>query len=89
MTITKKDLIKEVSNILNKTQLETSLFFDTLNNVIKSNLESGNDIVCLGTYKFYVQHRKAMVKQNPQTGDKVNVPAKKIAKCKLGSFFKL
>lgn len=87
MSITKKDLIKEISKDLGKTQVETLAFFDSLNKVIKDSLSNGDDVCCIGIYKFYTQDKKATVKRNPKTGAKVNVPAKTVAKCKLGSFF--
>lgn len=87
MSITKKDLIKAVSKDLGKTQVETQAFFDSFIGTIKENLSNGDDVNCIGVFKFYMQNKKATVKRNPKTGAKVNVPAKKVAKCKLGSFF--
>lgn len=88
MSITTKDLIKVVSKDLGTTQSETLAFFNSLNEAIKDSLDSGVDVCLTGFYKFYVHDKKATVKRNIHTGAKINIPAKKVIKCKLGTFFK-
>ncbi|MEY2702022.1 MAG: hypothetical protein RLY43_655 [Bacteroidota bacterium] len=89
MFINKKDLIKAVAEDLGKTQVEVSAIVQTFFDFIKKGLRGNGDIRMTGLARFRVVNRKATVKQNPQTGDKINVPAKRVVKVTCGKFFNL
>ena len=52
--------------------------------VIEEGLLKGEDITFLGFGKFEVVDRSARETRNPQTGEKIQVPAKKVVKFKAG-----
>ena len=53
--------------------------------VVTEALESGDRVTLVGFGTFYVTERKARTGRNPSTGEKIEIPAKKIAKFKAGS----
>ena len=87
MSISRKDLVKSVSNKLGTTQVEANKWLQSYLEEIRSQLANGEVVNLIGIAKFYKHAKKATIKRNPKTGAKINVPAKTIAKCKLTKFF--
>ena len=48
-------------------------------------LKSGERVSFLGFGTFSVQQKEARVGRNPKSGEKINIPAKKVLKFKAGS----
>jgi len=73
--MTKSDLIKVVAQrakLTNKTARDTILaVFD----VIEENLKKGEKVVVTGFGTFDVRKRAAREGRNPQTGEKIMIPA--------------
>jgi len=64
---------------------------DALNAVIdeiKGNLSKGNDVALTGFGTFKVKKRKARKGRNPQTGETIQIPARKVARFKAGKSLK-
>jgi DNA-binding protein HU-beta len=55
-------------------------FLDGLTTVVEKTLKKGDDLPLTGLGKFKVQHRKARLGRNPQTGEQIKIPAKKVVK---------
>jgi DNA-binding protein HU-beta len=51
--------------------------------VVKDTLKKGDKIMLVGFGTFQVQQRKATTGVNPRTKQKINIPAKKVAKLKF------
>jgi DNA-binding protein HU-beta len=56
--------------------------------VVQSELKSGNQIQITGFGKFYVQERDARQGINPQTKQRINIPASKVPKFTAGNALK-
>ena len=78
----KDALIKEVASRLEVTQKEATPFVDEVFAVIIDTLAEGESVDLYGFGKFSVADRAARVAKNPQTGEDVPVPAKKVVKFK-------
>ena len=57
-------------------------------NTIEKTLKKGKTVVLTGFGTFSVMKRKARVGINPATGEKMNIPAKKVPKFKAGKKLK-
>jgi len=86
--MTKAELIDKVLTAadLNKKEAEAAVeaFFDS---IIKS-LRDGEKIELRGFGSFRLRSRGARIGRNPKTGEKVNVPAKRIPYFKPGKELK-
>lgn len=77
-----------VERVAEKTQQPNSVVKAILKaeqEVIADELAKGNDVSGVnGTVKFSVAERAARTGRNPQTGETMNIPAKKVVKAKVG-----
>ena len=77
-TLTKADLIEEVLNITELPRKESETIVETIFDSIISALQKGEKIEIRGFGSFRTRERRGRVGRNPKTGEKVEVPAKKI-----------
>ena len=76
--MTKADLIEEVSRLVELTRKDSEVIVESIFDSIVRSLRAGDKIELRGFGSFRTRQRKPRVGRNPKTGDKVNVPAKKI-----------
>jgi integration host factor subunit beta len=76
--MTKADLIEEVAKIADITRKDSEVVVETIFDGIVRSLRAGDKIEIRGFGSFRTRQRKPRVGRNPKTGDKVEVPAKKI-----------
>lgn len=76
--MTKADLIEEVSKMVELTRKDSEVVVDTIFDSIVHSLRSGDKIEIRGFGSFRTRQRKPRVGRNPKTGERVDVPAKKI-----------
>ena len=76
--MTKADLIDEVSRIVELTRKDSEVIVETIFGSIVRSLHTGDKIEIRGFGSFRTRQRKPRIGRNPKTGDKVEVPAKKI-----------
>ena len=77
-TLTKADLIEEVLNVTELPRKESETIVETIFDNIISALQKGEKIEIRGFGSFRTRERRGRVGRNPKTGEKVEVPAKKI-----------
>jgi integration host factor subunit beta len=77
-TLTKADLIEEVLNITELPRKESETIVETIFGSIIGALQKGEKIEIRGFGSFRTRERRGRVGRNPKTGEKVEVPAKKI-----------
>ena len=77
-TLTKADLIEEVLNITELPRKESETIVETIFDSIIAALQKGEKIENRGFGSFRTRQRRGRVRRNPKTGEKVEVPAKKI-----------
>jgi integration host factor subunit beta len=76
--MTKADLIDEVSGLAEMTRKDSEVIVETIFEGIVRSLRAGDKIEIRGFGSFRTRQRKSRVGRNPKTGDRVDVPAKRI-----------
>lgn len=84
----KTQLIEKIADEANAPKSDAQKFFEAFTNVVQSELKSGNQIQITGFGKFYVQERDARQGINPQTKQRINIPASKVPKFTAGNALK-
>src|SRR5215813_9106874 len=76
--MTKADLVEEVSRVTELTRKDSEVIVDTLFESVIKALRTGDKLEVRGFGSFRVRQRNARVGRNPKTGEKVEVPAKRV-----------
>lgn len=84
----KKELINEVSGKVEITKKEVGNIVDAATEVIRKALSKGERVTLVGFGTFQVMERKARRGRNPQTGEELQIPAKKVSKFRAGKKLK-
>ena len=77
-TLTKADLIEEVLNVTELPRKESETIVETIFDSIIGALQKGEKIEIRGFGSFRTRERRGRMGRNPKTGERVEVPAKKI-----------
>ena len=78
--MTKTQLIEALTKEAELEKKHAKAFLVGLTSVVEKTLKKGGDVPLSGLGKFKVQNRKARMGRNPQTGDAIKIPAKKVVK---------
>ncbi len=84
----KTELIQEIADKANGSKSEAQRFFDAFEDVVTSTLKKDEQVQITGFGKFYVQKREAREGVNPQTKEKMKIPASKVPKFTAGNALK-
>jgi DNA-binding protein HU-beta len=84
----KTELIQEIADKTNSSKSDAQRFFDAFTDVVESRLKKGDQVQITGFGKFYVQKRDARQGINPQTKQRINIPASKVPKFTAGNALK-
>ncbi|HEY2121425.1 MAG TPA: HU family DNA-binding protein [Candidatus Acidoferrum sp.] len=76
--MTKADLIEEVLKVAELPRKESETIVETIFESIIEALQKGDKIEIRGFGSFRTRQRRGRIGRNPKTGEKVDVPAKKI-----------
>ncbi len=76
--MTKADLIDEISRSVEMSRKDSEVIVDTIFDSIVESLRAGDKIEIRGFGSFRTRQRKARTGRNPKTGEKVDVPARRI-----------
>jgi integration host factor subunit beta len=76
--MTKADLIDEVSRLVELTRKDSEVIVETIFDSVVRSLRAGDKIEIRGFGSFRTRQRNPRTGRNPKTGEKVEVPAKKI-----------
>ena len=76
--MTKADLIDEISRLAEVTRKDSEVIVETIFDSIVRSLRAGDKIEIRGFGSFRTRQRNPRIGRNPKTGDRVEVPAKKI-----------
>jgi integration host factor subunit beta len=86
--MTKAELVEEVSRVSDLTKKHSELIVDTVFRSIVTALQRGEKIELRGFGSFRLRQREPRKGRNPKTGDKVDVPPKKVPYFKPGKELK-
>jgi integration host factor subunit beta len=76
--MTKADLVDRVTSLGDLTRRDGEIIVDTLFESVIGALQSGDKIEIRGFGSFRTRQRNARIGRNPKTGEKVDVPAKRV-----------
>ena len=76
--MTKADLIDEVSRVSELTRKDSETIVESIFDSVVRSLRAGDKIEIRGFGSFRTRQRRARIGRNPKTGDRVEVPPKKI-----------
>jgi len=86
--MTKADLVDEVAREAQVTKKQAEGIVNSVFGVIVDSLQAGEKIELRGFGSFRLRTRKSRVGRNPKTGERVEVPAKRIPYFKPGKELK-
>ena len=78
VTITKADLVEQVLGLGDLTRRDSEVLVDTVFDAVIGAIRKGDKIEVRGFGSFRIRERKSRVGRNPKTGEKVDIPAKRI-----------
>lgn len=76
--MTKADLIEEVSRLAELTRKDSEVIVETIFDSVVRSLRVGDKIEIRGFGSFRTRDRRGRIGRNPKTGERVEVPPKKI-----------
>ncbi|MEN8245592.1 MAG: integration host factor subunit alpha [Thermodesulfobacteriota bacterium] len=82
MALTKADIVEAVQNDFGATKHQASDLVESLLEIIKSTLESGEDVLVSGFGKFCVNEKRERRGRNPETGEDMMLRPRKVVKFK-------
>jgi DNA-binding protein HU-beta len=74
----KAELIEAVSKVTEMTKADTERAIDAFIDVVSKNIKKKDGVKLVGFGTFAVSARKARVGRNPQTGEEIQIPARKV-----------
>jgi integration host factor subunit beta len=86
--MTKADLINIVAKRLDITQVQSGIIVEAALKSVVSALQGGQEVEIRGFGSFRFRNRAPRKGRNPKTGEKVDVPPKKIPYFKMGKELK-
>jgi DNA-binding protein HU-beta len=84
----KTELIEEIAERTDSSKADAQRYVDTLEKVVTEALTSGEEVQITGFGKFYVREQKAREGVNPQTKEKMRIPAQNVPAFSAGQGLK-
>ncbi len=82
--MTKADLVEKVARTIKLTKKETEVIVGIIFQSITDSLSEGDKVAIKGFGSFCVRERNAKIGRNPKSGERVEVPSKKVPFFKAG-----
>jgi DNA-binding protein HU-beta len=86
--VNKTELIEEIAQRTDSSKGEAQKYMESFEEVVAGALRSGEEIQITGFGKFYVRQQKAREGVNPQTKQKMHIPASKVPAFSAGKGLK-
>lgn len=80
----KGELVDQIASDAKVTKAQAQDALDSVLNNITKTLKKGNKVTLVGFGTFSVTKRSSRKGRNPQTGQEIKIPAKKVVKFKAG-----
>jgi integration host factor subunit alpha len=78
MTLTKNEIVEQIQYQLGFAKNQSKEITETLLEIMKSTMESGEDVLVSGFGKFCVKDKKERKGRNPATGEDAILPARRV-----------
>ena len=86
--MTKADLVNSIAEKAGLSKADAEKALKAFTDAITDAMKAGEKVSLVGFGTFSVGARAARVGQNPQTGEKINIPAANVPKFKAGKALK-
>jgi DNA-binding protein HU-beta len=86
--VNKTELIETIAQRAEVPKSQAQKHFDAFEEAVTNALKSGEEVQVTGFGKFYVREQKARDGRNPQTGEKMRIPAQKVPSFSAGNSLK-
>jgi integration host factor subunit alpha len=86
--MTKADIIESVNKKVGLSKRESTRIVDTVFDIIKSTLEKEENVKVSGFGNFVVRRKRTRRGRNPQTGDEIEITARKVLTFKASPVLK-
>ena len=84
----KTGLVEEIAQRTHSSKAQAQRYTDTLEKVLTEALKGGEEVQITGFGKFYVREQKAREGFNPQTRERMRIPAQKVPAFSAGQGLK-
>ena len=84
----KTELIEAIAEKADAPKSPAQKYFDAFEEVVTDALKGGNEVQITGFGKFYIREQKDRDGRNPQTGEKMRIPAQKVPTFSAGNSLK-
>ena len=84
----KTELIEAIAEKADVPKSQAQRYFDAFEEVVTDALKGGKEVQITGFRKFSVREQKARDGRNPQTGEKIRIPAQKVPAFSVGNSLK-
>jgi DNA-binding protein HU-beta len=84
----KKQLIEQMVEHTDSPRSDAEKYLEAFTTAISEALKAGEEVQIPGFGKFYVRDQKAREGRNPQSGEKMKIPASKVPAFKAGKSLK-
>ena len=74
----KAELVEAMAKVTGATKTDTERTLDAFIEVVSKNIKKKEGVKLVGFGSFSVSDRKARVGRNPQTGEEIKIPARKV-----------
>ena len=76
--MTKADIVEKIHTTIGLSKKDSAEMMESVFNIIKSTLESGETIKVSGFGSFVVNQKEARRGRNPQTGETITIEARRV-----------
>ena len=87
-TMTKSDIVQNVHDKMGLSKKDSAGMVECVFEIIKENLASGEKVKISGFGSFAVKKRKAQKGRNPQTGEEIELSARRVLSFKSSQILK-
>ncbi len=84
----KQDIIAKVAKDTGLKRASAAAVVDSIIDGITKSLKKGDHVSFVGFGTFKISNRKARIGRNPQTGEPIKIPAKRVVKFRLAKSIK-
>ena len=84
----KKELINKIADATGQSKSDTEKFINAFVDAVKDTLQGGDKISLVNFGTFEVVDKAARKSRNPQTGEEIQIPAKRVPRFRPGKGLK-
>ena len=84
----KSELIDNIAKLSSQTKADTERVLEAFIKTVSTSLSREEEVKLIGFGTFTVSERKARVGRNPQTGEEIKIPARKVPAFRAGKELK-